>query len=140
MQCSIFYIYFFTIIRYNAWLFAPPLFSKLCRHNGDNASMHTYIHTFIDHFPKGAFQCQLQRKKIKIKTYTNNLKLQLQIIRISFLPLKVWWDRIKAHTRRHARPLAITGTYCGRWVGGGGKGWRWKVHYWHKINHLRTRL
>ena len=21
-----------------------------------------YIHTFIDHFPKGAFQCQLQRK------------------------------------------------------------------------------
>ena len=22
----------------------------------------TYIHTFIDHFPKGAFQCQLQRK------------------------------------------------------------------------------
>ena len=24
--------------------------------------VHTYIHTFIDHFPKGAFQCQLQRK------------------------------------------------------------------------------
>ena len=24
--------------------------------------LHTYIHTFIDHFPKGAFQCQLQRK------------------------------------------------------------------------------
>ena len=23
----------------------------------------TYIHTFIDHFPKGAFQCQLQRKR-----------------------------------------------------------------------------
>ena len=52
--------------------------------------VHTYIHihTFIDHFPKGTFQCQLQRKKIKIKTYTNYLKIQLQIIRISFLPLK----------------------------------------------------
>ena len=27
-----------------------------------SADLHTYIHTFIDHFPKGAFQCQLQRK------------------------------------------------------------------------------
>ena len=24
-----------------------------------NLTLHTYIHTFIDHFPKGAFQCQL---------------------------------------------------------------------------------
>ena len=39
--------------------------------------------------PKGLFSAAITKKRIKIKTYTNYLKLQLQIIRISFLPLYI---------------------------------------------------
>ena len=51
--------------------------------------IHTYIHTYVYWpIPQRGFSVPISKKKIKIKTYTNYLKLQLQIIRISFLPLK----------------------------------------------------
>lgn len=51
--------------------------------------IHTYIHTYVYWpLPQRGFSVPITKEKIKIKTYTNNLKLQLQIIRISFLPLK----------------------------------------------------
>ena len=52
--------------------------------------IHTYIHTYIRLLttsPKGLFSANYKGKN-KNKTYNNYLKLQLQIIRISFLPLK----------------------------------------------------
>ena len=52
-------------------------------------SIHTYIHTYVYWpLPQRGFSVPITKKRIKIKTYTNYLKLQLQIIRISFLPLK----------------------------------------------------
>ena len=52
----------------------------------------TYIHTYVYWpLPQRGFSVPITKEKIKIKTYTNNLKLQLQIIRISFLPLKFVW-------------------------------------------------
>ena len=49
----------------------------------------TYIHTYVYlPLPQRGFSVPITKKRIKIKTYTNYLKSQLQIIRISFLPLK----------------------------------------------------
>ena len=60
LSCSLKLPHWRTMSQHYLSLIVDETFYQL--NKTETNTIRTYIHTFIDHFPKGAFQCQLQRK------------------------------------------------------------------------------
>ena len=81
------YSFVYVLIRLTSLVCMYKIQKKCCLRATLVSTYNTYIR-LLTTSPKGLFSANYKEKKIKIKTYTNYLKLQLQLFRISFLPLK----------------------------------------------------